>query len=219
MRIRIGLILFILIFVPLILYVLKGRQAPKTFNTVSQPTTTTQPRTFTPQTFQYDTKKAENLLTQYLKDNIKPEFLPAQIEIKEGLTIDGRIENVKYEFGSKFTINKDLFSSNFHYRENTNDPNDYTIFIQPGNTQEGTLTPAIANSIASSYFNNPYTITSCSTKGTSSFCEAFKSENDGKKGYGLIFGHDKGKFIPILFTCLVPQKSKDYATQKSCINL
>ncbi|MBI2613181.1 MAG: hypothetical protein HYW62_00165 [Candidatus Levybacteria bacterium] len=190
---------------------LQTKNNPLDYSPVSKPT---------PQdTFQYDVKKADTLLTQYLKDNIKPEFLPSKIEIKQGLSIDGRTENIKYEFGSQFSSNTDSFSANFHYRENTNDPNDFTIFIQLGNTQEGTLTPSIANSIASSYFNNPYAITSCSTKGTSSSCEEFISENDEKKGYGLIFASDKGKFIPILFTCLVPKTSKDYATQKSCIAL
>jgi len=86
---------------------------------------------FTPNTFRYDTKKAEKLLTDYIKSTLKPELIPPKIEVKQGLTIDGRVGNTRHEFGSMFTLNNSSISANFHYKENINAPSDYFIFIQP----------------------------------------------------------------------------------------
>jgi hypothetical protein len=57
---------------------------------ISQPTQT--PVNYSPNIFQYDSKKAKAILTSYIKDNIKPEFLSQTLDIKQGLSIDNRLE-------------------------------------------------------------------------------------------------------------------------------
>lgn len=173
--------------------------------------------------FQYDSEKAKTLLTEYIKDNIKPEFLPAKIEVKQGLSIDNRQEDIKYQFGAYLVRNQETISINFHYKENANAPNDFTIFIKPSVVEQKTLNSTLANSLLSSYFVNPYSpIESCEKKGTTSYCEIFKIESDGKKGYGVLFGDDISastpKLTPIVFNCFIPKESKDYDKQSSCIS-
>lgn len=188
---------------------------------IPQPTQTS--TNYSPNTFQYDTEKAKTILNQYVKDTIKPEFLLKSFDIKQGLSIDNRTEDVKYEFGSYFTQDQTTISVNFHYKENTNNPNDFIIFIQLSKVEQKTLTPTLANSLTSSYFINPYTpITNCNTKGTTSYCEEFKTEDEGKKGYGVVFANDQSVSPPkpmlIIFTCFIPKESNDYTTQISCIS-
>lgn len=167
--------------------------------------------------FQYDAKKAETLLTQYLKDNIKPEFLPAKIDIKQGLSIDNRIEDIKYQFGVYLLNNKETISANFHYKENTNDPNDFSIFIEPKTVSGTTATVSLANSLLTSYFTNPFSISSCQTKSTTSYCENFQTLDEGKKGYGTVFLYQGAKLTPLVFNCIVPKGNKDYDSRNSCI--
>jgi len=168
--------------------------------------------------FQYDTKKAEILLTQYIKDTIKPEFLPEKIDIQEGLTIDGRMENVKSQFGFSLTNPKETVSANFHFKENTNTSNDFSIFIEPKTVDGTTATVPLANSLLSSYFTKPYLVTECQTKGTTSYCEYFQTIDNGKKVYGIVLGYEKNKLVPIIFACFIPKESKGYETASSCIS-
>jgi len=175
--------------------------------------TTPSPTNYTPITFTYDMTRAEELLIQYIKDTIKPKFLPAKIEVKQGLSIDGRTEDTEYEFGSIFSINKDSFSSNFHYKEGSNEPDDFSIYIQPDKKIE-TATPMLANSFLANYFLDPYTISGCNTKGQVSYCESFQTSSAGKKGYGVVLMDSTS----IVFNCFIPKESKYYDTQKSCIS-
>ena len=110
------------------------------------------------------------------------------------------------------------FFINFHYVENTNIPNDFTIFIQPNNVQETSLTSSLANSLVSEYFNQSADIKSCTRKSAMNACESFKAIGNAKVGLGVAFGQDKGNFMPIVFSCSVFKESKDYINQKSCID-
>src|SRR3989344_997017 len=162
--------------------------------------------------FQYDTKKAEILLTQYIKDTIKPEFLPEKIDIQEGLTIDGRMENVKSQFGFSLTNPKETVSANFHFKENASASNDFSIFIQPKTVDGTTATVSLANSLLSYYFVNLHAVSSCKTKGTTSYCENFQTENDEKRGYGIVFIYQGAKLTPLVFNCTVPKANKNFNT-------
>lgn len=189
----------------------------------SIPQSTETPTNYSSTVFQYDSEKAKIILTQYIKGDIRPEFIPQTLDIKQGLSIDNRQEDLKYQFGTYFTSKQSAISVNFHYKENTNTPNDFIIFIQLSQIDKTPVTPTLANTMATSYFNNPYSpIQNCSNKEATSYCETFRTEDNGKRGYGVIFTDDNSvsppKFIPIVFTCLVPKESKDYATQKSCIS-
>jgi len=186
--------------------------------------TSTQSQDYTPNVFQYDTEKAKKIVSQYIKDTIKPEFISKTLIIRQGLSIDNRFEkSAKDQFGSYFTTNQATISVNFHYKESTNIPNDFMIFIQPSKIDKITLTPTLADTLTTSYLTNSYTpIESCTTKGATSYCETFKTEFNGKRGYGVLAGQDQTvsppKPILIIFTCSVPKGSQDYVSQKSCIS-
>ena len=174
------------------------------------------PINYSSNAFQYDSEKTKTILSKYIKDTLKPELIPQTLEVKQGLSIDNRIEDIKYQFGAYVARNQESISVNFHYKENTNTPNDFIIFIQPSKVEQTTLNSTLANSLVSSYFINPYSpIVNCNTKGTTSYCEIFKIENDGKRGFGALIEQDKS----IVFTCFIPKDSKDYDNQRSCISL
>lgn len=176
------------------------------------------PVNYTSHVFQYDTAKAEKLLTQYIKDTIKPEFLPAKIEIKQGLSQDGKIENSQHQFGSFSRTKEYILSTNFSYEEDKNLPNGYGIIFQLSNVAEATSTASLTNQLLSTYFKNPNFISNCQTKGITSYCESFQTLNDGKRGYGITFTSQEEEPTHIIFTCFVPKESKDYATRTSCIS-
>ncbi len=172
----------------------------------------------TPSGFNYDVKKGKLLLTQYLTDNLNKQFLQEKIDIKQGLSIDGRTENLQYQFGSYYEIDKNTISANFHFKESTNTSNDFIIFIQPPNLKAATATAELANNLTSLYFLKAYSpISNCSAKSTTSYCESFKTEESGKRGFGIVFANNGSKFTPIVFTCFIPKDSKYYLTQTSCI--
>lgn len=186
--------------------------------TVSQGETR-EPQNFSSAAFTYDAEKAKNIISTYLANTVKSEFLPATIEVKQGLSIDGRIEDVKHQFGAFFNFKGTTISANFHYQENTNEQNDYSIFIQQTDITQATATAAMANSLTSFYFNKPYLIAECGVKGPISYCENFQTIHEGKKGYGIVFAGEPKKLIKIVFTCLIPKDSRDYEAKKSCISV
>jgi len=164
--------------------------------------------------FTYDAIKAKVLLTQYIKNTIKPEILPTKIEAKQGLSIYGITESDRNQFGSMFISNNSTISANFHYEENSNTKDDFEVFIQLASVAPKTATAPLANPLLSLYFINPYLISNCNTEKTFSYCENFQVVNDGKKGYGILIE----KPIFIAFSCFIPKESKYYNTEKSCIS-
>jgi hypothetical protein len=188
---------------------------------IPKPTQT--PTNYSSNVFQYDSEKANTIISKYIKDTLKPEFIPQTLDAKQGLSIDNRDEDIKNQFGSYFVNNQATFSINFHYTENTNYLNDFLIFIQPSKVEQKTLNSTLATSLTSFYFTNPYTpIANCNTKGTTSYCEEFKTETDGKRGFGVVLADDQSTVPPkrtaIVFTCFIPKESKDYNKQSSCIS-
>ncbi len=166
-----------------------------------------------PSTFRYDNKKAETLLTQYIKENIKPEFLPATIEIKQQVSIDGQSSGLPYEFSWNYRKNNVSFATTFHYKENTNVSDGFSIFIQPSNVNSSSTTETLAESLTSYYFINSYSpISKCSSGTNASYCENFQVQNDGKRGFGIALG--RGTYI--VFSCFFPKDSKNY-NLSSCI--
>jgi hypothetical protein len=181
--------------------------------------TTPSPTNSSQNIFKYDAAKAKTLLTKYIKDTLKPELLPTEIEVKQGLTIDGRIEDVKKEFGSSFNALGATISANFHYVENSNTANEYTIFIQPNNVAPIETSASTANTLLSSYFKTPYIASNCQAKENVSYCQNFQTTAEGKRGYGILTGNDRGNTVSIIFTCFISKESKEYMSFKSCLTL
>lgn len=167
----------------------------------------------TVETFDYDTEKAIKLLSDYAISIVKPEVLLFNPKISQGLAIDGKKSSLQHEFGFYTVVNKTIIAGNLHFIENTNTPNDIGVMIQPANIEDKVTTPDIANRLLNSYFIAPYSITKCQTKGIASYCEQFKEEKDGKRGFGALFsGQNK-----VIFTCFIPKESQNYQKQLSCI--
>lgn len=177
---------------------------------------------FSPNIFQYDTEKANTILTKYIKDNVKPEFIPENLDIKRGLTIDNRIdENLKQQFGIYLENNNENITIIFNFVENTNTPNIFMIFIHPKETKQPTLNATLANSLLSTYFRNPIPIKDCNTKGTTSSCKEINIESEGKREFGALIGQDTSKSpVPAstVFSCFIPKESSIYDALKSCIS-
>lgn len=170
--------------------------------------------------FNYDTKKAETLLTQYIKDTIKPEFLPAKIEVKQKLIASGKQEGTDYEFGANWTIDKNAFlQSNFHYKLGTNDTRDIEFSVQLQDMQEAVASAILAGNLIGKYLKNiPVSNFDCGIyKDTTSFCENFHSLTDGKRGFGLVIGQNKPNNIVLVFSCFIPKESVYYSKRNSCL--
>lgn len=184
------------------------------------------PANFTPNIFIYDIKKAEKLLSQYIKDNIKPEFLPEKITINQGQQIDGKKSNLSYEFGWYDQINSASLGANLHFAENTNTISDKEIFIEisSNNLAESSITASSANSFLTSYLKVQEQIqpSDCQSKLSTSYCQVFKQDGNGKNGFGIIL-LDKGALPPIqkshliLFSCSLSKEGDLYKTQQSCL--
>lgn len=194
--------------------------------TVKQTNLVPPPTNYTPNVFQYDVKKAEKLLTQYIKDTIKPDFLPEKITINQGQQIDGKKSNLSYEFGWYDQINSASLGANLHFAENTNTIADKEIFIEISNNNlaESSMTASLANSLLSPYLKVQEQIQSsdCKSKLNTSYCQVFKQDTNGKNGFGIIM-LSKGA-LPviqnphlILFSCSLSKEGNLYKTQQSCL--
>ena len=176
------------------------------------------PANFTPTTFQYDTEKAKTLLTQYIKDTIKPSLLPANIEIKQA-TINSKIENSSLFFAS-FNIQNASTAAVFRYDKTVNSTNSLSLSLNLKNLSQFTDTTTLANFLLSTYFSTPLILSdpNCRMVSESVFCENFQTTSDGKKGYGMTIIGTPPKSINSIFTCSIPKESSDYSTAKSCIS-
>jgi len=168
--------------------------------------------------FNYDTEKAKTLLVQYVKDVINPNIIPANIEIKQELDQDGKVEGPTYQFGSFLNTKDYILSTNFRYEEGNNLPNGYGIIFKLTSITQATATASLANQLLSNYFKNPFFVSNCQTKQTMSYCENFQITDNGKTGYGIAIAKQNTKPIVILFNCTVLKNSTNYSSLTSCVS-
>lgn len=219
-RINLIILIFIILIVALIIVpeLWKKNIKPSTSNQI--PIITLSPTTTA--TFQYDSKKAESLLTQYIKDNLKQEHVPAKIKVQQKLIATGELKGTDYEFGANWQINNDaFFQSNFHYELNTNNPRDIGFSIQLNNITDITVNPNLTQNIIATYLKDlPDSFNfdcGLSDDSTISFCENFYSPSMGKKGFGVVIGKNQPANIVLVFSCFIPKESVYYAKRTSCL--
>lgn len=198
----------------------KNQQVSPITNSQSTPNSTAN---YSANVFQYDSEKAKTILTKYIKDTIKPEFLPENLDIKQGLSINNTIDEKRKNLFGSYIINKnETISITSNFIENSNTPNFFMIFIHPSKTKQSALNLALANSLVSAYFKNPITIAKCNTNGTASTCKEIKIESEGKREFGALIAQDTSKSpsIPVstIFSCFIPKESNVYDSIKSCIS-
>jgi hypothetical protein len=166
--------------------------------------------------FKYDAEKAKMLLTQYIKDAIKPEYLPDNIEVKQGLSPTGALQKLNYQFGSIFNTKNGIISAVMHYKIDSNDINDYYIYIKSKSIDKASLTAASTSALISTYFKNAPSEISCKPAQNNSYCENFKTTSNAKTGYGILKANNSNDEI-WLFNCFISNKSKNYENAKSCL--
>ena len=167
---------------------------------------------YTPSVFQYDTEKGKKIFTAYIKEALSPKILPSNYEATKTPT------NNELDIRFKSTNGANIYAL-FHFNENSNTLRDFSIFIEPQNMKGKTVTSALANSLLSSYFLNPFTISSCATKKTTSYCEQFQEEKDGKRGFAIISSKYGTVSTFFVATCFIPKESQKYTERTSCLRI
>ena len=178
--------------------------------------------TFSPNsaTFAYDTSKANSLLSNYLRDKIKSDYLPSKIEVKHKLIASNKQEGTDYEFGSNWTIDNVFFQSNFHYEPDTNNPRDMQFSIQLQNIKETSASASLTKALSDTYLKTASESTNfvCGiSKNTISFCENFQTTVLGKEGFGLIIAKAQPNNTVFVFSCFIPKDSKYFSIRTSCL--
>lgn len=216
--IRIGLILLIVIFVPLILYVLKPtkQQSPKNSKDLRQIKDAITPS----ERFSYDTVEAPKILEKYIRDNIKEEFLPSKIDIQQNLIASGKLDGTDYEFGANWKLGNINFHATFHYISNTNDIRDTEFYIDLPYVKDN-INSVQAETLVETYLKkvpDGFNFDCGTFKETTKFCEYFVVEEMGKRGFGTVRGKDESnKDILLIFSCFIPKNDLYYNKRTSCL--
>lgn len=172
--------------------------------------------------FVYDTAKAEVLLTQYIKDTIKPEFLPDKIEIKQGLYSNNKSVEYPYEFSFILAKKELTIYAYLNYQRNTNIIGDMEIFVDVSNSRvlQSTITASLSNSQVSQYLLKPSSLlteTNCVADERKSYCQIFETQENNKSGFGFVIYNNVVSTAKMVFSCSIPKESGYYNEAKSCI--
>ena len=170
--------------------------------------------------FSYDAVKASKALEKYIRDNIKEEFLPSKIEVKQHLIPDNTFNGTDYVFGVNWDLENIIFRANFHYLPNTNQTRDMEFYINPlsSNVSVDTANSAL---LTKTYLKNlPEAVDfECGVfEKSTKFCEHFLEKEAGKSGFGAVEGKgESGKNLLLIFSCFIPKDTSYYDKRTSCL--
>lgn len=171
--------------------------------------------------FSYDTVKAQNTLGKYLKDNIREEFLPAKLNIEQNLLSSGELQGTDYLFGTNWIIDDTVFNGSFHYITGTNEFRDMEFYIDVSKTTDTSINSTNSAILVNIYLKDiPTSIAfDCGIfQEKTQFCEYFKTEEQGKKGFGAIESRDEtNKKTTLVFSCFIPKNDSYYNKRTSCL--
>lgn len=170
--------------------------------------------------FSYDPVKAQKTLEKYIIDNIKEDFLPSKIDVKQGLLSSGQTDGTPYEFGTNWEMENISFNATFHYIENSNELRDTEFYINPKEYKNTSLDTSISATLVKTYLKNiPESLNfDCGTSSSAKFCERFVTEEAGKSGFGIVSVIDKfGKNNTFIFSCFIPKNDSYYNKRTSCL--
>jgi hypothetical protein len=173
---------------------------------------------------QNEKQQAENLLTQFVKDNLKEStLLPPNSKVEQSTmnVYDAKNKSnkaLKYYALLPLTKRESSISAILRYDNDVISYDYLYIIIQPSNAGQTPTTLAQANSLLSSYFKNPYELSTCGEQGK--LCENIQTTAKGKVSYVVttLTLADKTEKL-FLFGCFIPKESKVYSTAKSCLGL
>ena len=172
--------------------------------------------------FKEEKSKEEIILENFIKENLREEYLPSRLNVIHKLTSNGSIEGLENLYGAFWSKENVTFYVNMHYNKDSNNTNisNLQIFIIANNIPD-ILDEEKASLLFSTYFKiKPKGTTQCKVNETEtyilSFCENFWKEEKSKKGLVVvnsIVNNTKIKFIGI---CEFPIGGDDYK-YNSCI--
>lgn len=167
----------------------------------------------------YNYITVQPLLTSFIKDNVKNDFLPKDIVLKKDIAEDGKTSTVFFDYPTP----QATVAAYIHYLENTSLSDEMKIFVRitEDKNQPLSATAATANLLVNKYFLNAReTLKDSDCKSTAKIysCEIFKEQKNGKFGYGFAIFKSLPLTPKVVFSCLIPKDNKDYMTMVSCIN-
>lgn len=172
-------------------------------------------------TFTYSSDIAIARLTAYIKTYLKPEFIPAKIDVMHKLSSLGTTTDTDYTFSSQWNQNNDIFFSAYHFNQSSNNERDIGILI----THLTVDNASPQDTIKKYFINGDLSHLTCmqqqnAQNQTLKTCESFYTDNNGiNHGIGIIVGTVDAKTNTpqtLLFSCELPPKSSSY-TWKSCL--
>lgn len=166
----------------------------------------------TPTPFQYDESKATTALTSYLKDMIKPAYLPSAITVVHKLSTYGEANDTDFTYGSQWTKQNVTFHGFYHFNPQSNTETDMDIIATPPSTD-----PSLEESLKK-YFTNVRPLKCININSTTQACESFDTKGSTKKGIGGVRVSSTSATTINLFSCSIPSQSihKDW---KSCMEM
>lgn len=167
--------------------------------------------------FSYDALKAQSVLEKYIRDNIKEEFLPSKIEVKQGFLASGETTGTPYQFGTNWEMNNISFHAAMHYIKNSNELRDTEFFINQKEYNDTSLDTSTSATLVKAYLKNmPESLNfDCGTFSSVKFCEHFVTEAVRKNGFGIVSVIDK--INTFIFSCSFPKNDSYYNKRTSCL--
>lgn len=173
----------------------------------------------TPKTFLYDWNNAQMILEKFIKENLKPEFLPAKIQSEQGTIATDSGKGTEYEYGVKWKKNNLFIVGFFHYGLKTNIPSDYEFIIQDNSIQNSTATVGLAQELIQKYLkgipdNLTFVCKTFSDTKTTYCVSNMRITSSGKNGFGLAI--DPIHNWTLLTSCFIPKNGIYFDKWQSC---
>jgi hypothetical protein len=167
----------------------------------------------------YNWKYAQTTLEKFLRDNIYTEFLPVQIQGKQGQIAAADQTGMEYEYGARWvTNNNDFVVGFFNYGLKTNIESDVELLIQPQNIKDTIATDSLTKMLTKKYLKNvpDNAVFTCKTfsDNKTTYCGNMYDTPLGKKGYGL--GISPKHNLVLVISCFVPKNGIYYDKWTSC---
>ncbi|HET9946725.1 MAG TPA: hypothetical protein VFQ63_01545 [Patescibacteria group bacterium] len=171
--------------------------------------------------FKYDDNKAKQLLSTYLQENMKSQFItddPIKV-MDPGKSVGQNTVN----FGKAWSVNGDQFIASFIFLTGSNFPLDLHIVVLKNNGAFGTAVPSSLSSgnaqkLFETYFKKSGINLTCTTNGAITKCENFTQNSQSKSGYGAILDkRSPQKPLFAAFSCTIFSVSPDFAKATSCV--
>jgi len=166
------------------------------------------------QQYKYNNVSAKNIFTDYLKSNLRPEFVKSPFSLNY-------LKNSP-EYNVSWNGDDYMVSGFFHFKTNSNMPGEAGFMVVPSSPQiafQG-ATVDLAQNYINKYLTNIDSNPSynCKTlRASSSLCEHFSSQKNGKHGYGIAVAKNGTQSAVLVFSCFIFKDEVNFKDKKTCI--